>query len=116
MNLLNGLHVERRNPTLSVSVVNQGDEADCFAQGDNWATFVDSDELKLLGVVGSHGDDHASAFAQLGDQSSGKIGRGGGDENCVEGSDGGKADAAVCRDDFYVGVAEARENLTSAGS
>ena len=97
-------------------VMNKRNEANEFTEGNDVAAVEDSDELKLLRVVGAYRHDHASAFAQLGNERSGEIGSGGRNEDCVEGSEGGDAKGAVSRNGFYVGVgvAEPCENLTGA--
>jgi len=93
--------------------MNQRNEADSFARRYYGLTIHYSDELELLRVFPSDGNDHEPALTKLVEERSRQVSSGRGDEDGVEWSSGGKTECAVSGKDLDVGVAERREN--SAG-
>ena len=84
----------------------QGDEADWVAERDHGLAVVHANELQLLRIRGADGNNHASTFAQLSEQSRWDFESGSGDQNCVEGSVGGKTECAVAGQDMDIGRTE----------
>jgi hypothetical protein len=100
--------------TGSPTVGNQGNEADLLTKGNDELSVELSDELQLLRVGRTDGDDHSPGVAELREQSEREIGGGGGDKDRVEGSDGRKTEGAVSGEDADAGVAECGENFAGA--
>jgi hypothetical protein len=79
-------------------------------EGDYGFAVDDADQVKLLGVGRTDGNDEASGFAELGEQGGRDVERCGGDEDGVERSIVGKAKCAVAGEHADAGVAERGEN------
>jgi len=73
-------------------------------------TVADADELQLLRVGGTNGDDHAAALAKLREQSGRHVESGCGYEDGIEGGVGRETEGAIAGEDADVGVAERGEN------
>ena len=89
-----------------IMTCDQGDEADWVAERDHGLAVVHANELQLLRIRGADGNNHASTFAQLREQSGRNLVSGSGDQNCVEGSVSGKTEYAVAGKDMDIGRTE----------
>lgn len=72
------------------------------------------DELELLGVRRADGNDHAAGVAELGEQGERQSGSSGGDQDRIEGSEGGKTEGAISGKKLNIGVAERGQDFASA--
>src|SRR5882672_6069654 len=95
----------------SLLVANQRNEADRFAKRSYRLAVDHANELELLGVSCSYGNDHAAALAELGEQFCWQLRCGSGNEDRVERRGGGKADRAISSNDLNVGITERGENF-----
>ncbi len=99
-----------------IAVGNQRDEADGVAERDRGLAVDHANELELLGVEGADGDDHASTFAELREQSGGNIESGGGDKDGVERSVSGETECTVAGEHVDIGITQRGENGARIGS
>ncbi len=104
------------NEADSIAIGNQRNEADRVAERDHGLAVHHANELELLGLEGADGDDHASAFAELREQSGGNIESGSGDKDGVEGSVSGETKCTVAGEHVDIGITHRGKNGARVGS
>jgi hypothetical protein len=87
----------------------QGDETTSFQAIDNGLTVMLAHQLKLLSLGWAYRDDHSPALLLLLEESRRDAGRGGGDNDAVEGSEFRKTLAAITYGHGRITVAESYE-------
>src|SRR6202050_4247507 len=93
----------------SFLIGNQRYEADQLTKRNRGLPINHADELKLLRVRRSDGDDHSSAVAELSGQSGRQTESGGRNEDGVKRGAVGKSERPIAGDDMHVPIAENSE-------